>query len=117
VVFHGWSARFYLPSIHLYRPPPTGGAEARAAWPLAEVHPGVVCAGHARRQACERRARAGAASWRVPLLRRGDADALSRERRTAQLSAVPPACAVAFARKSNREGLRGDKKRGLWNKR
>jgi hypothetical protein len=57
VVFHGWSARFYLPSIHLYRPPPTGGAEARAAWPLAEVHPGVVCAGHARRQACERRAR------------------------------------------------------------
>ena len=44
MVFHGWSARFYLPSIHLYRPPPTGGAEARAAWPLAEVHPGVVCA-------------------------------------------------------------------------
>ena len=115
MVFHGWSARFYLPSIHLYRPPPTGGAEARAAWPLAEVHAGVVCAGHARRQVPASGARA--ASWRVPLLRRGDADALSRERRTAQLSAVPPACAVAFARKSNREGLRGDKKRGLCNKR
>jgi len=36
-----------------------GGAEA---WP--QVHPGVgqSCAGHARRQACERRA----AGWRVP---------------------------------------------------
>ena len=36
-----------------------GGAEA---WPQVQVHPGVSCAGHARRQACERRA----AGWRVP---------------------------------------------------
>jgi hypothetical protein len=49
-------------------PPPTyaHGREAvwrgREAWP--QVHPGVVpsCAGHARRQACERRV----AGWRVP---------------------------------------------------
>ena len=37
-----------------------GGAEACVA--AAQVHPGVVQAGHARRQACERRA----AGWRVP---------------------------------------------------
>ena len=37
-----------------------GGAEACVA--AVQVHPGVVQAGHARRQACERRA----AGWRVP---------------------------------------------------